>query len=115
MFPEALSNAEMFRAFAEKLSGVPLLANMTEFGRTPFYTAAEFAEMGYRMVIWPVSALRVAAKAQEELYDSIRTYGGAHKMVERMQSRAELYETIGYTEYEALDSSIVASLIPKTR
>jgi methylisocitrate lyase len=94
---------------------VPLLANMTEFGKTPFYTAAEFAEMGYRMVIWPVSALRVAAKAQGELYDSIRTYGGAHKMVERMQTRAELYETIRYSEYEALDGSIVASIIPKTR
>jgi methylisocitrate lyase len=115
IFPEALTSAQMFRDFAQALRGVPLLANMTEFGKTPFYTAAEFAEMGYRMVIWPVSALRVAAKAQEELYDSIRTYGGAHKMVERMQSRAELYETIGYTEYEALDSSIVASLIPKTR
>src|ERR1700744_5933876 len=75
IFPEALTDAGMFRAFAEKLPGVSLLANMTEFGRTPFFTADEFAQMGYRMVIWPVSALRVAAKAQEELYDSIRTYG----------------------------------------
>jgi len=113
IFPEALTNANMFRTFAEKLPGVPLLANMTEFGRTPFFTAQEFAAMGYKMVIWPVSSLRVAAKAQEELYDSIQTYGGAHKMVERMQTRAELYATIGYSDYEALDASITATLLPK--
>jgi methylisocitrate lyase len=112
IFPEALTDAKMFRAFAEKLPGVPLLANMTEFGRTPFFTADEFSEMGYKMVIWPVSALRVAAKAHEELYDSIRTYGGAHNMVERMQTRAELYATIGYSEYEELDSSIAKTVLP---
>ena len=114
IFPEALTTAGMFRDFAEKLPGVPLLANMTEFGKTPFFTAEEFAQMGYKMVIWPVSALRVAAKAQEELYDSIRTHGGAHKMVERMQTRAELYDAIGYGEYEALDESIVKTVLPST-
>jgi methylisocitrate lyase len=112
IFPEALTDAGMFRAFAEKLPGVPLLANMTEFGRTPFFTADEFSQMGYKMVIWPVSALRVAAKAQEELYDSIRTHGGAHKMVERMLTRAELYAAIGYSEYEELDSSIAKTVLP---
>jgi methylisocitrate lyase len=114
IFPEALTDAGMFRAFAEKLPGVPLLANMTEFGRTPFFTAQEFAQMGYKMVIWPVSALRVAAKAQEELYESIRTHGGAHKMVERMQTRAELYATIGYGEYEELDSTIAKTVLPSS-
>jgi len=112
IFPEALIDAAMFRAFAEKLPGVPLLANMTEFGRTPFFTAEEFAQMGYRMVIWPVSALRVAAKAHEELYQSIRAHGGAHRMVERMQTRAELYDAIGYSDYEALDSSIAKTVLP---
>ena len=112
IFPEALTDAGMFRAFADKLPGVPLLANMTEFGRTTFFTADEFAQMGYRMVIWPVSALRVAAKAHEELYDSIRTHGGAHKMVERMQTRAELYDTIAYSDYEDLDSSIAKTVLP---
>jgi len=91
-----------------------LLANMTEFGSTPFFTAQEFGEMGFKMVIWPVSALRVAAKAQAELYDSIRTYGGAHKMIGRMQTRAELYDTIGYTEYEGLDKSIAKSVWPNS-
>ena len=111
IFPEALTSADMFRAFAEKLPGVPLLANMTEFGKTPYFTAQEFAAMGYKMVIWPVSSLRVAAKAQEELYDSIRTYGGTHKIVDRMQTRAELYATIGYMDYEKLDSTITSTTL----
>lgn len=114
IFPEALTDAGMFRAFAEKLPGVPLLANMTEFGRTPFFTADEFAQMGYRMVIWPVSALRVAAKAHEELYASIRAHGGAQEMVNRMQTRAELYDTIGYSDYESLDASIAKTVLPSS-
>lgn len=113
IFPEALNTAEMFRAFAERMPGVPLLANMTEFGRTPFYTAQEFQEMGYRMVIWPVSALRVANKAQEKLYAAIRRDGGTHKMVEQMQTRAELYAAIDLHGYEALDASIVQTVVPE--
>ena len=113
IFPEALNTAEMFRAFAERMGSVPLLANMTEFGRTPFFTASEFEAMGYRMVIWPVSSLRVAAKAQGELYASIRKEGGTHAMVDRMQTRAELYAAIGYHDYEALDASIVTTVIPQ--
>ncbi len=112
IFPEALNSAEMFRAFAARLPGVALLANMTEFGRTPFFTATEFEQMGYRMVIWPVSSLRVANKAQQELYASIRKNGGTHAMVERMQTRRELYDAISLHEYEALDASIVQTAIP---
>ncbi len=113
IFPEALTSAEMFREFAARMKGAPLLANMTEFGRTPFFTAREFADMGYRMVIWPVSSLRVAAKAQAELYEAIRHQGGTQGMIERMQTRAELYATIGYHDYEALDHSIVTTIIPQ--
>jgi methylisocitrate lyase len=112
IFPEALHSAEMFREFARRMPGVPLLANMTEFGRTPFFTAAEFESFGYRMVIWPVSSLRVANKAQEELYGAIRRDGGTQNMLERMQTRAELYATIGYHAYEALDASIVTTVVP---
>jgi methylisocitrate lyase len=112
IFPEALMTPEMFRDFARRMPNVPLLANMTEFGRTPFLTAGEFEEFGYRMVIWPVSALRCAAKAQEELYGAIRRDGGAHNMVARMQTRAELYATIGYADYEALDATIVRTVVP---
>ena len=114
IFPEALTTADMFREFAQQLPGVPLLANMTEFGRTPFFTAAEFDTMGYKMVIWPVSALRVAAKAQERLYRTIAAEGGAHGAVGDMQTRAELYATIDYAAYEALDQSIVATVVPES-
>ena len=113
IFPEALVNADMFRAFAKAMPGVKLLANMTEFGRTPFFTASEFEAMGYSMVIWPVSAFRVANKAQERLYAAIKRDGGTQKMVDQMQTRAELYKTIGYHDYEALDSSIVKTVIPQ--
>jgi len=111
IFPEALTDAEAFEKFRAEVK-VPLLANMTEFGRTPFMTASEFEALGYKMVIWPVSALRIAAKAQEQLYAHIRDDGGAHRLVDRMQTRAELYATIGYHDYEALDSSIVQSVVP---
>jgi len=113
IFPEALTNAEMFRAFARALPGVKLLANMTEFGRTPFFTASEFEQMGYRMVIWPVSAFRVANKAQAKLYATLKRDGGAQAMLDQMQTRAELYQLIGYHDYEALDSSIVATVVPQ--
>ncbi len=113
IFPEALVTREMFAKFAKDLPGVPLLANMTEFGKTPFYTAAEFEELGYKMVIWPVSSLRVANKAQARLYAAIARDGGAHNMVEEMQTRAELYEVIGLHDYEALDASIVRTIVPE--
>lgn len=113
IFPEALNTAEMFREFARRMPGVPLLANMTEFGKTPFFTASEFEDMGYRMVIWPVSSLRVANKAQEKLYATLAADGSTKAMVPEMQTRAELYATIGLADYEALDASIVATIVPE--
>jgi methylisocitrate lyase len=112
IFPEALTTAEMFREFRARLPGIPLLANMTEFGRTPFFTGAEFEAMGYAMVIWPVSSLRVANKAQQRLYDTIRKNDSTESMLDNMQTRAELYATIGLADYEALDASIVATILP---
>lgn len=113
IFPEALTTRAMFEAFAERMRGIPLLANMTEFGRTPFFSADEFEAMGYRMVIWPVSSLRVANKAQAELYATLARDGSTEAMVPRMQTRAELYETIGLADYEALDASIVRTVLPE--
>jgi methylisocitrate lyase len=112
IFPEALTSGEMFREFARRMGNVPLLANMTEFGRTPFFTSAEFREMGYRMVIWPVSSLRVANKAQANLFNALKRDGGTHNLVGEMQTRAELYELIGLKDYEALDASIVETIVP---
>jgi methylisocitrate lyase len=112
IFPEALHDREMLREFARRVHA-PLLANMTEFGRTPFCTASEFADMGYKMVIWPASSLRVAAKAQEELFAAIRRDGGTQSMLPRMQTRNELYRLIGYQDYEALDASIIKTITPE--
>jgi methylisocitrate lyase len=111
IFPEALTSRDDFARFADAVRA-PLLANMTEFGRTPYLTASEFEALGYRMIIWPVSSLRVAAKAETELYAAIRRDGGTMHVLERMQTRAELYAAIGLADYEALDSSIAATVVP---
>ncbi|HXR35859.1 MAG TPA: methylisocitrate lyase [Candidatus Binataceae bacterium] len=111
IFPEALTDEAMFRKFAHDIDA-PLLANMTEFGRTPYFSAKQFEEFGFKMVIWPVSSLRVAAKAIEDLYRCLADEGSAVAMLDRMQTRAELYETIGYRDFEALDASIAASVLP---
>ncbi|RWR09036.1 methylisocitrate lyase [Paenirhodobacter populi] len=112
IFPEALTSVEMFREVRAALPGVKLLANMTEFGRTPALTAQEFEDLGYDMVIWPVSSLRVANKAQEKLYATIARDGATTAMIPEMQSRTELYDTIGLNAFEALDHSIAASIAP---
>jgi methylisocitrate lyase len=112
IFPEALTTIDMFRDFAKAMPGVKLLANMTEFGRTPYQTASEFEALGYGMVIWPVSSLRVANKAQEKLYATIRRDGGTKAMLEEMQTRQELYDVIGLHDYEALDASIIKTVVP---
>jgi len=111
IFPEALTDEAMFRRFATAIDA-PLLANMTEFGRTPQFTAKQFEAFGFKMVIWPVSSLRVAAKAVEELYDCLAREGSVVAMLDRMQTRAELYDAIGYFDYEALDASIATSIVP---
>ncbi|ETD86742.1 methylisocitrate lyase [Rhodobacter capsulatus] len=112
IFPEALTSVEMFRAFRARLPGVKLLANMTEFGRTPALTAAEFEELGYQMVIWPVSSLRVANRAQERLYAALARDGATTALLPEMQTRAELYATLGLAAFEALDASIAQSVLP---
>ncbi|MFA5552228.1 MAG: methylisocitrate lyase [Trueperaceae bacterium] len=112
IFPEALTTADDFRQVAEALPGVPLLANMTEFGRTPYLTAAEFEELGYKIVIWPVSSLRVANKAQSELYATLRSEGSAKSLLDRMQTRQELYDAIDLAGYEELDAAIVKTVLP---
>ncbi|MGH7935095.1 MAG: isocitrate lyase/phosphoenolpyruvate mutase family protein, partial [Candidatus Binataceae bacterium] len=111
IFPEALTDEAMFRHFAREIKA-PLLANMTEFGRTPYFTARQFEEFGYKIVIWPVSSLRIAAKAIEGLYQHLAAEGSAAALLDRMQTRAELYETIGYTEYEQLDATVALSAVP---
>jgi len=113
IFPEAMNDANMFKEFASRMPGTPLLANMTEFGRTPFFTKQEFESFGYKMVIWPVTSLRVAALASEKLYTAIARDGGAHNCVDAMLTRKDLYATIDYAGFEALDASIVKTIVPE--
>jgi methylisocitrate lyase len=105
IFPEALPDEEAFRAFRKALD-LPLLANMTEFGKTPYLTAADFARLGYQMVIFPVTALRLAAKAYERAYRTLLEAGTQVSLLGEMQTRAGLYEVLDYAAYEALDKAL---------
>lgn len=113
IFPEALETPDEFARFAKEVKAL-LLANMTEFGKTPLLPADELARLGYKMVIWPVTALRVAARAMEECYAVLAATGTQVSLLERMQSRRALYDVIGYHDYEALDSTIARSVVPDT-
>jgi methylisocitrate lyase len=95
IFPEALQSAEEFREFAKEVS-VPLLANMTEFGKSPLLSFDELAAYGYRMVIYPMSALRVAMKAIDAFLRDLKKCGTQTEWLERMQTRQELYALLEY-------------------
>lgn len=105
IFPEALEGELEFRKVAQQVPA-PILANMTEFGRTPYFNADQFADFGCRLVIYPVSSLRIAVKAVEKLYEVLLRDGTQESLVPQMQTRKELYDLIGYFDYEALDRKI---------
>jgi methylisocitrate lyase len=95
IFPEALQSAEEFRAFAKEID-LPLLANMTEFGKSPLISFKELSELGYRMVIFPQSAFRVSMKASEEFLRALKMTGTQSDWLEKMQTREELYDLLEY-------------------
>jgi len=95
IFPEALQTAEEFRDFAKEID-VPLLANMTEFGKSPGLTFEQLADFGYRMVIFPQSAFRVAMKATENFFAALKKTGTQSDWLDKMQTRQELYDLLGY-------------------
>lgn len=95
IFPEGLRSADEFARVAKEVP-THLLANMTEFGTTPYLTVDEFAQMGYRMVIFPVTLQRAAMKAMEDVLHLIRTKGTQKPALERMQTRQELYDLLEY-------------------
>jgi methylisocitrate lyase len=95
IFPEALQTRREFREFARQVDA-PLMANMTEFGRSPLLTVKELAAMGYRIVIFPQTAFRVAMKAQEECLRDLKRRGSQKDWLDRMQTRQELYDLLGY-------------------
>ncbi|BDB99231.1 methylisocitrate lyase [Saccharolobus caldissimus] len=105
IFPEALTSKEEFSKFAKEVKA-PLLANMTEFGKTPYITAKEFKEMGYKYVIFPVTIFRVAAKAMKEALEILLREGTQINLLDKMITRQEQYEIIDYFFYEKLDKEL---------
>jgi methylisocitrate lyase len=95
IFPEALQSTAEFRDFAKEID-LPLLANMTEFGRSPPLSFQELSDFGYRMVIFPMSAFRVAMKASEEFFRALKNSAAQSDWLEKMQTREELYELLDY-------------------
>ena len=99
IFPEAMQELAQYRRFAEALD-VPVLANITEFGETPLFNCKELGEAGVAMALYPLSAFRAMCKAALEVYQTIAVDGDQHAVLEKMQSRSELYEVLGYHAYE---------------
>src|SRR5213083_2359577 len=95
IFPEALQRADEFKAFAREVKA-PLLANMTEFGKSPLLSFRELSDLGYRMVIFPMSAFRVSMKASEEFLHDLKKRGTQSGWLDKMQTRKELYELLDY-------------------
>ena len=102
IFPEALESVEEFAAFARAVQA-PLLANNTEFGRTPNLDVAAFAQLGYRMVLFPLTAFRSALKAAQQTLADIAAKGHQRDRLPTMLTRAELYDLLNYAGYEARD------------
>jgi methylisocitrate lyase len=100
LFPEALESEKEFETFAREMSKagimVPLIANMTEFGKSPYLNVARFEQLGYRGVLFPVSLLRVALRAIEQLLTELKNEGSQRESLKHMMSRAELYELLRY-------------------
>lgn len=103
LFPEALESAEEFRTFAREVRKagvtVPMIANMTEFGRTPYLSVGEFELLGYRGVLFPVTALRAALHAIEKLLGELKMFGSQRDWLDHMMTRKELYDLLRYQDY----------------
>ena len=113
IFPEAMTDLDMYRKFADAVK-VPILANITEFGATPLFTVDELRSAGVGMVLYPLSAFRAMNKAALAVYETLRREGTQQKSVPAMQTRDELYNYLGYHDYEQkLDALFAASAIRK--
>jgi methylisocitrate lyase len=99
IFAEALTTLEEYRQFTSAIS-VPVLANITEFGKTPLFTTKELGSVGVRLVLYPLSAFRAMSKAALAIYETLRRDGTQKGVIDRMQTRTELYDVLGYNDYE---------------
>lgn len=99
IFAEALATLDEYRQFTNAVR-VPVLANITEFGKTPLFTTQELASVGVRLVLYPLSAFRAMSKAALAVFGAIRREGTQKSVLDLMQTRSELYDTLGYHDYE---------------
>lgn len=113
IFPEALETPEEFARFAQALPGAILLANMTEFGKSPLLDVPTLGHMGYRLILFPLTAFRVAMKAAEETLRDLHTTGTQKASLTKMQTRQELYDLLGYTDYEERDKAYFSANKPQ--
>jgi len=113
IFAEALTTLDEYRDFIAALGDVPVLANITEFGRTPLFTIEELRSAGVRLALYPLSAFRAMNQAAEAVYGAIRE-GSQQRVVDRMQTRAELYEVLNYHAYEQKLDALFAQQKPPT-
>ncbi len=113
IFPEALKSLAEFEAFATALD-VPILANMTEFGQSELFTTRQLGDAGVAMVIYPVTLQRIAMGAIEDALSVIATEGSQASLVDRMQTRARLYEVLRYAEHARFDETIATFTVPET-
>lgn len=112
IFPEALADAGEFEAFRAAVD-VPLLANMTEFGKSSLLSVETLETLGFNMVIWPVTMLRLAMGVVEESLDVIATTGTQQSLVDRMQTRSRLYELVDYSSYQVFDDELFNFQLPE--
>jgi methylisocitrate lyase len=114
IFVEAVGDLPTYKRFVDAIK-VPVLANITEFGKTPLFTADELRSAGVAMALYPLSAFRAMNKAAEAVYNAVRRDGHQKNVLDLMQTREELYDRIGYHEYERKLDALFASNKPKSR
>lgn len=107
IFPEAMESTEEFSLFAKAVPGVPLMANMTEFGKTPYLTREEFQALGYRLVVYPNTGFRVMMKAVFEAMEQLKAAGHQKDLLGRMKTRAELYDLIEYDRFTTYEKAFI--------
>jgi methylisocitrate lyase len=108
IFAEALTTLEEYRTFTTAMGSVPVLANITEFGKTPLFTVEELGAAGVRLVLYPLSAFRAMNQAARTVYETLRAQGTQKPVTNLMQTREELYDLLGYHEYEQKLDSLLA-------
>jgi methylisocitrate lyase len=111
VFADGLESREEFKEYSDRVPG-PLLADMTEFGKSPYLTVNDFAQLGYKVVVFPVSTLRIALRAMQDFLRELQKLGTQAPMLDQMMTRAELYDLIGYADYTAAEAKYLGTGIP---